>query len=85
MIKGKDIRKKDNRKWEVGDRVGLYANNDHNPWYSETGIVGTILRSGWHPSVMWDNGLKNGYSRGELFEVIENIMDVDELFSEIDI
>ena len=77
-------------KFKVGDRVGLYddiyTNRAANPWYSKTGIIGTLLSKWDWVSVEWDNGQENNYEPHQLFIVDEDpIIDVDELFEEIDI
>jgi hypothetical protein len=75
----------------IGDRVGLlddmYINKYHNPWYSTSGTVGTVYGlDGLWIDVKWDNGSSNGYTYEQLFIVDGNkLLDVDELFKEIDI
>jgi hypothetical protein len=78
--------------FDVDDRVilisGRYALSKSNPIYSATGVEGIIIKK-WSASnsvrVLWDNGSHNSYRLSDL-EIVENpIIDVDELFEDIDI
>ena len=61
----------------------------NNPYWPERKIKGTIKHishGGLPVTVKWDGGshLSNVYERYDL-ELVNNIMDVDELFKDIDI
>jgi len=80
-------------KFKIGDRVGLiddrYFNRPSNPWYSKSKVVGTVKNhtegfKDWI-SIEWDNGQENNYSFNDLFMVDDLIMNVNELFEDIDI
>ena len=81
------------KKWKVGDRVvlnnNIYGDSPSNPFIDQT--EGTIREVddpsfyGQNIVVDWLNGSHNCYYSSDLKEVEENIIDVDELFSEIDI
>jgi len=73
----------------VGDTVRLttdrYGNCDVNPCYDKTGVEGEVtdIEEGTI-YVKWDNGRNNVYVKSDL-GVILPIIDVDDLFSEIEI
>jgi len=79
---------------QIGDRVILttdrYDSSAMNPRYDKTGIKGNVTRIVYMDRktriyVKWDTGRNNGYDVSDL-EVADNIIiDVDDLFSEIDI
>jgi hypothetical protein len=75
---------------KIGDRVGLhdniYTNMNYNPWYSTTGIKGTVHHSDGHwVTVKWDNNTHNSYEHEQVFLIMEKIIDVDELFEGIEL
>jgi hypothetical protein len=77
---------------KIGDRVilisGRYDSSHVNPVYEDTGMEGSIVKE-WPTSnrfrVLWDNDIHNNYSVLDLDVVDESIIDVDELFKEIEL
>jgi hypothetical protein len=77
---------------KIGDRVKLISTRfihcDENPIWSNCGVIGTIIKRSVRDmgiSVVWDNGIRNAYHESDLEIMDKPIIDVDELFKEIEI